>query len=180
MPCLSRLLAIPVLLLPVVMGSALAAQDSPSRTGARRAGIDVLHYEFRVDFPARAFPDTIQFTATTTAVRREASSLSLDLTSAMRVDSTRVNGFRVSFTRPGDSVRVALPSGRNDTVRVAVFYRGLPNDGLIVRRDSVLGWTAFGDNFPDRARQWLARALWAAVLVVVSLVSLIVVSALPK
>jgi hypothetical protein len=31
-----------------------------------------------------------------------------------------------------------------------------------------------------RARQWLARALWAAVLVVVSLVSLIVVSALPK
>ncbi len=31
-----------------------------------------------------------------------------------------------------------------------------------------------------RARQWLARAMWAAVLVVVSLVSLIVVSALPK
>ena len=31
-----------------------------------------------------------------------------------------------------------------------------------------------------RARQWLARALWAAVLVVVSLVSLIVVSVLPK
>ena len=31
-----------------------------------------------------------------------------------------------------------------------------------------------------RARQWLARALWAAVLVVVSLVSLIIVSALPK
>ncbi len=31
-----------------------------------------------------------------------------------------------------------------------------------------------------RARLWLARALWAAVLVVVSLVSLIVVSALPK
>jgi hypothetical protein len=31
-----------------------------------------------------------------------------------------------------------------------------------------------------RARLWLARALWAAVLVVVSLVSLIIVSALPK
>jgi hypothetical protein len=31
-----------------------------------------------------------------------------------------------------------------------------------------------------RARLWLARALWAAVLVVVSLVTLIVVSALPK
>lgn len=31
-----------------------------------------------------------------------------------------------------------------------------------------------------RAKRWLARALWAAVLVVVSLVCLIVVSALPK
>jgi len=31
-----------------------------------------------------------------------------------------------------------------------------------------------------RARRWLARALWAAALVVVSLVSLIVVSVLPK
>ena len=31
-----------------------------------------------------------------------------------------------------------------------------------------------------RARLWLARALWAAVLVVISLVSLIVVSALPQ
>ena len=31
-----------------------------------------------------------------------------------------------------------------------------------------------------RAKRWLTRALWAAVLVVVSLVSLIVVSALPK
>ena len=31
-----------------------------------------------------------------------------------------------------------------------------------------------------RARLWLARALWAAALVVVSLVSLIVVSSLPK
>jgi len=31
-----------------------------------------------------------------------------------------------------------------------------------------------------RARRWLARAMWAAVLVVVALVTLIVVSALPK
>jgi aminopeptidase N len=143
-------------LLSLMLASVLGAQASPSRTGARRSGIDVLHYEFRVDFPARAWPDTIRFAATTTALRREAMSMALDLAANMQVDSTRVNGVRVSFSRPGDSVRVALPSGRNDTVRVAVFYRGLPTDGLIVRRDTLLGWTAFGDNFPDRARQWLA------------------------
>ncbi len=143
-------------MLSVLTGSVLVAQDAPSHTGARRAGIDVLHYEFRVDFPARAWPDTIRFASTTTARRVNAMALSLDLSSALHVDSTQVNGVRVAFTRPGDSVRVALPKGGNDTVRVAVFYRGLPADGLIVRRDSLLGWTAFGDNFPDRARQWLA------------------------
>lgn len=144
------------LLMLLAIGSRAEAQASPSRTGARRDGIDVLHYEFRVDFPARAWPDTIGFVATTTAARSDATSLSLDLASTMHVDSTYVNGARVAFARPGDSVRVALPGGRQDTVRVAVFYRGLPTDGLIVRRDSLLGWTAFGDNFPDRARQWLA------------------------
>lgn len=144
------------LLMLLAIGSRAEAQASPSRTGARRDGIDVLHYEFRVDFPARAWPDTIGFVATTTAARSDATSLSLDLVSTMHVDSTYVNGARVAFARPGDSVRVALPGGRQDTVRVAVFYRGLPTDGLIVRRDSLLGWTAFGDNFPDRARQWLA------------------------
>ena len=161
MPFPSRGLTVPTLLarfvlVPFVLASVLGAQESPSRTGARRAGVDVLHYEFRVDFPARAWPDTIRFAATTTALRRNAMSLALDLAASMQVDSTRVNGARVAFTRPGDSVRVALPSGSNDTVRVAVFYRGLPTDGLIVRRDTLLGWTAFGDNFPDRARQWLA------------------------
>ncbi len=144
------------LLVFLVIGSRAEAQASPSHTGARRAGLEVVHYEFRVDFPARAWPDTIRFVATTTAARRDAMSLSLDLAAAMHVDSARVNGAPVAFTRPGDSVRVALPNGSNDTVRVAVFYHGLPSDGLIVRRDTLLGWTAFGDNFPDRARQWLA------------------------
>ena len=133
------------------------AQQPASATGGPRAGIDVLQYAFRVEFPAMAFPDVVRFVATTTATRRGAiDALSLDLAAAMQVDSVQVNAAAARFTRPGDSVRVALPAGQDDTVRVAVFYRGLPSDGLIIRRDSTLGWTAFGDNFPDRARQWLA------------------------
>ncbi len=135
---------------------ALHAQQ-PSRTGSARAGIDVMHYEFRVDFPAAPFPETIAFVATTTARRTTAvASLSLDLAASLRVDSAQVNEKSAAFARAGDSVRVALPEGQSDTVRVRVFYRGLPSDGLIVQRDSTLGWMAFGDNFPDRARQWLA------------------------
>lgn len=137
----------------------LVAQSAPSRTGNSRPGIDVLHYEFRVDFPQRPFPDTIRFSATTTFKRTAGTNLtalSLDLTRTLRVDSAQVNGARAEFTRPADSVSVALPPNARDTINVTVFYHGFPSDGLIIRRDSTLGWTAFGDNFPDRARQWLA------------------------
>ena len=160
--CFARVLTAPLvsagLFCANALGAhALGAQASPSHTGAARAGLDVLHYEFRVDFPARPFPDTIWFVATTTALRSAPlTALALDLTASLHVDSTVVNGARTPFTRPGDSVRVALPLGTRDTVRVAVYYHGFPADGLITRRDSVQGWTAFGDNFPDRARQWLA------------------------
>ena len=136
---------------------ALSAQPAPSLTGGSRANIDVLHYEFRIDFPTRGALDTIRFAATTTARRTSAvTSLSLDLVASLHVDSTYVNGQRSTFSRPGDSVKVELPAGSMDTIRVAIFYCGVPTDGLIVRRDTTGAWTAFGDNFPDRARQWLA------------------------
>jgi aminopeptidase N len=146
----------------LVLGAALLAAAHPafaqaqSLTGARRPGIDVLHYEFAVSLPER-MPDTVRFIATTVARRTAATaSLALDLVAAMQVDQVQVNGTTTAFTRPGNQVVVTLPPGTGDSLRVAVTYHGVPTDGLIVRSDSAGGWTAFGDNFPDRARQWLA------------------------
>ncbi len=137
-----------------------AAQAQASRTGARRAGIDVLHYEFHVDFPERGFPDTISVASTVTALRTgRTDSLVLDLKGAMRLLETRVNGTTVAAQRDSNSVRIPLPAlqGERDTLRIALRYRGHPTDGLIVRRDSTGHyWTAFADHFPNRAQQWLA------------------------
>ena len=153
-----RLLTLPITLAgALLVAMPLLAQPAASKTGGSRPGIDVLQYTFRVEFPAALRPDTLRFVATTLARRSSAvTALVLDLTATMRVDSVRVNQRAASFTRPGDSVRVALPPGSNDTITVAAYYHGHPTDGLIIRGDSTLGWTAFGDNFPDRARQWLA------------------------
>ena len=146
----------------VLAGTALAglsahAQPVPSRTGGSRPGIDVLQYTFRIEFPATALPDTLRFVATTLAKRTAAArSLSLDLVASMRVDSVQVDTRSTPFTRSGDSVSVVFADGVADTVRVAVYYHGYPGTGLEIRRDSTLGWTAFGDNFPNLARQWLA------------------------
>ncbi|HYW50110.1 MAG TPA: M1 family aminopeptidase [Gemmatimonadaceae bacterium] len=148
---------LPPLCFALLATSALGGQSPASRTGGPRPGIDVLHYTFRVEFPDAAFPDTVRFVATTQASRTSAvGTLELDLAASMRVDSVNVNASSARFRRAGDSVLVTLPPGERDTLQVAVFYRGMPSDGLIIQRDSSLGWTAFGDNFPDRARQWLA------------------------
>ncbi len=125
-------------------------------TGSSRPGIDVLHYEFTVSFPDRPVPDTIAVSTVVTARRMaRVNELQLDLVSAMRVDDVSVNGASARFTHDANQLKITLPTGTNDTLRVAVRHRGVPSDGLIVRRDSLGFWTAFADHFPNRAQQWL-------------------------
>jgi aminopeptidase N len=136
---------------------AIAFGQEASRTGSSRAGLDVLSYEFTVDFRRQARPDTIDFTSEILVSRTGAvRSLALDLVPAMAVRDASVNGAPAVATRGGDQVVVALPPGERDTLRVRLRYAGQPKDGLILTADSSGGWTAFGDNFPNRARQWLA------------------------
>jgi aminopeptidase N len=47
-----------------------------------------------------------------------------------------------------------LPAGREAIVRVD--YAGVPSDGLIIGRNRYRDRTFFGDNYPNRARHWLA------------------------
>jgi aminopeptidase N len=145
-----------VLLAGLALAPSLEGQARPL-TGASRDGFDVLHYEFHVGIPSRPLTDTLQF-VTVATIRRTASggSIALDLVAAMTVDSVTVNGAPARTARPGQQLEVPLPAGRSDTLTVRVVYHGRPSDGLIIRADSAGSWTAFGDNFPDRARQWLA------------------------
>lgn len=141
----------------IPMPNVVEGQPRPSRTGGSRPGIDVLHYDFRVDFSPRGLDDTVRVASVVTIARTaRADSLVLDLRPAMRVDETRVNGTVVTTRRDSASVRIPLPAGVRDTLRVEVRAHGRPTDGLIVRRDSSGSWTAFADHFPDRAREWLA------------------------
>ncbi len=147
--------------LPVVAAVQLAAAPAwaqrPSLTGASRPGLDVLHYHFTVDFAPNAVDDTLTVTSALTVRRTAAAdSLVLDLRAAMRVEAVTVNGGVVAAGRDTATVRIPLPAGAGDTLQVTVRARGLPADGLILRRDSSGTATAFADHFPDRARHWLA------------------------
>ncbi|MDQ8153742.1 MAG: M1 family metallopeptidase [Gemmatimonadota bacterium] len=68
------------------------------------------------------------------------------------------------YVRGPGQVRVAIPNARTQasgyralqTTCIRIAYEGEPTDGLIISTDAKGRWQAFGDNFPNRARHWLA------------------------
>jgi aminopeptidase N len=71
------------------------------------------------------------------------------------VDSVLVDDKPAAYTRTDSLIRILLPATGRDSFTVAVRYSGDPKDGLIIRTDSTGRWTAFGDNWPNRARNWI-------------------------
>ena len=118
-----------------------------------RPGVDVVDYTITLDLPDRGA--SIDGRAVL-AIRRTApgDTLVLDLV-ALRVDSVLVNGQAVRFVRTDSVIRIPTASVVGDSFSVAVRYSGEPKDGLIIRTDSSGRWTGFGDNWPNRARNWI-------------------------
>jgi len=137
-------------------GGALRAQQTaaPAIGSVYEPGIDVLDYDVRL-----VLPDTGAFLrgdVTVTARRAPtAARLRLDLVDSMQVRTVEVNGARVRASHASNSLYVPLPPAASDTVRVRVVYDGVASDGLVVRKDAQGRWTWFGDNWPNRTRQWL-------------------------
>ena len=151
-----RLLAVGLLMLLSVEVAPRANAQGAARAAATltyQPGIDVLDYDVALELP-----DTGTFLRgdVTVTLRRSAgvSRLVLDLADALAVRSVTVQGERV--TAPHAANRLEIPlAGGGDSLRVRVTYDGSVRDGLVVRRDKQGRWTWFGDNWPDRARQWL-------------------------
>jgi len=120
---------------------------------AYRPGIDVLDYAITLDLPDRGA--SIDGRAVLT-IRRwsPVDTLVLDLV-ALKVDSVLVDDRPVPFARTDSVVRIPIARVVGDSFSVAVRYGGEPKDGLIIRTDSAGRWTAFGDNWPNRARNWI-------------------------
>jgi aminopeptidase N len=126
---------------------------------AQQAGVDVTRYVHEL-----TLPDSGTRISAVTLVEferaRGVSTLQLDLLEPMRV--VRVStGCPPAAAAPAPHrhedgvVRVTLPAGEGRTC-ARVRYAGSPADGLVISTDSAGRWQAFGDNWPDRARHWLA------------------------
>ena len=130
-------------------GSSLGAAATPTY----QPGIDVIDYDIALELP-----DTGAFLRgdVTVTMRRAigVSHVRLDLVDALTVRTVEVGGRSVTASHSGGKIDVPL-DGAADSLQVHVVYDGPVTDGLVVRKDAKGRWTWFGDNWPDRARQWL-------------------------
>ncbi|MEO8451056.1 MAG: M1 family metallopeptidase [Gemmatimonadota bacterium] len=80
--------------------------------------------------------------------------LTINLDSVYTIESLTFDRKPAHYERHGDTVSVAT-EGRSGTVVTEISYSGEPRDGLVIRGE---GWdrTIFADNWPNRARKWLA------------------------
>jgi len=138
----------------VLSAAPLLAQDPL----ARRWDHVILHHDaLRYDVTL-SLPDTGAFihAAVTTRWRLTGSGpVVLDLDSALTVRRVTVNGAAAPWRREPNRVVIPVTGRPGDTVTTEVRYDGRPTDGLVIRGEGA-GQTVFADNWPDRARHWLA------------------------
>lgn len=142
----------------VVLGAAAIARPD---TYPRQPGIDALHYVFRLRITDASNEIAGEAAATLRITAAGVKEVSLDLASpsggkGMMVSTVTAAGRAVQHTHEANRLRIPLPSPpAGSEVAVTVSYRGVPAGGLRLI-DNIHGErTAFSENWPNNARQWL-------------------------
>jgi aminopeptidase N len=118
---------------------------------------DVAHYRFDITL----FDNTDEIKGEATLLVRFAAvidTLILDLSDNMKIkDITNEKGSSLKFIHQQDLMHILLPQqglpGGSTTLKIT--YQGIPKDGLIIGENKYGDRTFFGDNWPNRAHQWL-------------------------
>jgi aminopeptidase N len=160
-----RRLTVALVLLAVLPSCRLAV--------CQQRGVDIQAYHFAIDIPDSGNVITGLATVYYRPLRGYDDTLRLDLVGmsvrrVFDVVSMRALPFRYDST----VLRIATRGGGAYRSRrgVVVEYSGAPRDGLIIKTNARGRRSAFGDNWPNRARYWLptvdhpsdkARVLWS-------------------
>jgi aminopeptidase N len=141
-------------------GAAAAVAQQPSG----RPGPVVHSYQLSITLPDSGNEILGVAVIYTSVTGHDADTLRLDL-AGMSVDSVNeaLSLRPLPFLYDGRVLRIALPGAPAD-VRlpptgvpwdVRVVWHGNPHDGLIIQPNARGRWAAFGDNWPQRAREWI-------------------------
>lgn len=122
--------------------------------------IDVQHYTFALQL--NDADNNIKGEATV-AIKfiKDVSSFSLDLVKknsagkGMTVSSITENGKTLKFEQDSDAVKIYTLVKAPSRHSFVISYEGIPADGLIISTNNFGHRTFFGDNWPNRAHNWL-------------------------
>lgn len=125
--------------------------------------IDVQHYRFNItlndgnDNLKGSAAITVKFLA-------DVNQLQLNLIKknssgkGMLVSSVTENGKALKFTQDDDLLNITSTAKANNIYTYTINYAGVPADGLIISTNKFGHRTFFGDNWPNRAHNWLPCA----------------------
>ena len=124
------------------------------------ATIDVQHYNFALQLSDA--DNTIKGQATV-AIKfvKNATSFDLDLVKknstgkGMLVSAVTENGKKLRFVQDSSAVKIYATAKLNSIHNYKISYAGIPADGLIISTNNFGHRTFFGDNWPNRAHNWL-------------------------
>ena len=131
-----------------------------ARAQSPDARIDIQHYNFYLKLNDQN--DTIKGKAEI-AVKylRDADSFGINLKKpnqdgkGMLVSSVTENGAGLQFQQHEDVVSITASGKAGSNHNYTITYQGIPGDGLIISTNKFGHRTFFGDNWPNRAHNWL-------------------------
>jgi aminopeptidase N len=144
------------LILSITSTLPLAADTYP-----RQAGVDALHYVFNLTF-SDSSNEIAGDSIATVKLEAGVKEIVLDLTSksgekGMTVSAVTCGGAPAAFTHDANRLRISLGRAANagEEVSCTTTYRGAPGGGLRIINNIHGERTAFSENWPNNARQWL-------------------------
>lgn len=122
--------------------------------------IDVLKYTFHI--AVNDSTDVIEGQAILEFKLLKPQGISLNLVNkdaygkGMEVFKVMYDGQNTSFNQEKNILNInVLDYNLSNKHSVVIFYKGIPKDGLIISKNKYGDRTFFGDNWPNRAQNWL-------------------------
>lgn len=130
----------------------------------RNQDLKILHYTFELTLSdstnlIRGLANVeIRFLkAGVDSLRLDLAGLDTSTKKGMAVQSVMMHGKALHFSEGNNHLNIYFsPSSHpGDTTGFEIAYSGIPSDGLIISKNEFGDRTFFGDNWPDRAHDWL-------------------------
>ncbi|MFH6769388.1 M1 family metallopeptidase [Gaetbulibacter aquiaggeris] len=135
----------------------VSAQNHDSRFQS----IDILNYNFHLTLTDES-NEIDGLAEITIKFKKSVTSFDLDLVEqqsnniGMKVDAILENNLPIIFKHNSNQLLLNIPESKTNDIRIyTIKYHGIPTDGLIISKNKYGDRTFFGDNWPDRAKNWL-------------------------